>query len=114
MNQNERMSEEIARRRATPRSARAWAKCEIFLGLTAASVGLLCGVFLLSRPSGDVPWAQVAGDVVLMVLGGYLALAGQRSHLYQSSFEQTAFLLDEIRAARSASLKGDSSYEHPR
>jgi hypothetical protein len=39
----------------------------------------------------------VAGGLGLFVLGGYLALAGHRSHLYRWNNRNTVFLLDEIR-----------------
>ena len=61
-----------------------WAKCEIILGLGAAAAGirLLAGEGLLAAAGG-----------ALFVLGGYIALAGSRSHLYQSQNRQTAYLL---------------------
>jgi hypothetical protein len=34
---------------------------------------------------------------VLFILGGYLALAGHRSHIYQSNNELAAYLAGEIR-----------------
>jgi hypothetical protein len=48
--------------------------------------------------------------VFLFVLGGYLALAGSRSHLYQSSNELTAFLLEELHRQKNEG----SPNEHPR
>ena len=64
-----------------------WAKIEIVLGLTAACAGLK---LLL----GD--GMPVLAGGALMVLGGYLALAGNRSHLYQSQNRQTAYLLQVL------------------
>ena len=61
-----------------------WAKLEIVLGLAAAALGirLLIGEGLPALAGG-----------VLFVLGGYPALAGSRSHVYQSQNRQTAYLL---------------------
>src|SRR5262245_6927002 len=53
-----------------------WAKLEIVLGLLAAGAGV---PLLVVRPDA----VAVAGGLALFVLGGYLALAGHRSHLYQ-------------------------------
>jgi hypothetical protein len=76
---------------------RTWAKVEVLLGLLAAALGLLLGVWSLSRPSVEIPWGPAGVALALLVLGGYLALAGQRSHLYQSANELTAYLADLIR-----------------
>ncbi len=76
-----------------------WAKLEIFLGLTAAGLGLFLGGWAVSR--AEVEWASAATALPLFVLGGYLALAGQRSHVYRSNMESTARLLDELRGGRS-------------
>jgi hypothetical protein len=100
VNEHERMQNEIARRLSRSRFIRAWGKCEIFLGLTAAGAGLLLGCHLLARPVGEVEWGLVGASLALIVLGGYLALAGHRGHLYQAGIEQTAFLLEEIRCRR--------------
>ena len=74
---------------------RLWAKLEIVLGLGAAGFGLLL-LNLFARAANDQPLVAAAG-VALLVLGGYLALAGHRSHLYQSNNELTAYLLSELR-----------------
>ncbi len=74
----------------------AWAKGEIFLGLAAVGGGLLLGVWAVSRPV-EIEWLVALLGLSLFVLGGYLALAGHRSHLYQSNNHLTAFLLGEIR-----------------
>jgi hypothetical protein len=88
---------------------RTWAKGEILLGLFAAGVGMLLGVWAVAHPA-EVQWSAAAASVFLFVLGGYLALAGSRSHLYQSSNELTAFLLEELHR-----LKNEGSpHEHPR
>ncbi len=64
-----------------------WAKLEILIGLAAAAVGskLLLGDGLRAIAGGG-----------LIVLGGYLALAGHRSHVYLSQNRQTAFLLQAL------------------
>lgn len=64
-----------------------WAKAEILLGLTAVAAGIA----LLARPEG----LPLAGGA-LFVLGGYLAMAGHRSHLYQSANKQFAYLLQVL------------------
>src|SRR5690242_1419880 len=75
-----------------------WAKLEILLGLTAAAIGLFAGMHQSRRPTHEVPpWAWV-GPVALVALGGYLALAGHRSHLYQSSNRLAAYLAELTRA----------------
>lgn len=76
---------------------RHWAKLEIWLGLTAAGSGLFLGIWTLSRTFGEIDWTLAAGGLGLFVLGSYLAMAGHRSHLYQSNNELTAYLAGEIR-----------------
>lgn len=75
--------------------SRAWAKAEIALGLLAAGIGVMAGTWAVSRPM-EIEWPFAAAGLALFVLGGYLALAGHRSHLYQSSNELTALLLERI------------------
>jgi hypothetical protein len=72
--------------------SRRWAKLEILLGLSAAGLGLFLGS---SAWQGEQIWGVGTG-LALFVLGGYLTLAGHRSHLYQSSNEQTAYLVGLI------------------
>ena len=73
---------------------RAWAKAEILLGLLVAGLGLS----LMHWVKPDIEnWYFVLGGELLFVLGGYLALAGHRSHLYQSNNELTALLLEHLR-----------------
>jgi hypothetical protein len=74
---------------------RLWAKAEILLGLCAAGAGLLAGEGLLPLGGGAglIGWI---GRLCLFVLGGYLALAGHRSHLYQSQNELAAYLAEKL------------------
>jgi hypothetical protein len=82
------------------RLSRTWAKMEILLGLAAAGIGVYVGFWLFSPYRAEVAWGLVVGGLGLFVLGGYLALAGHRSHLYQSSNELTARLIKEIRGLK--------------
>ena len=50
-----------------------------------------------TRPAADFSWELLLAALALVVLGGYLALAGHRSHLYQSQNELTAYLTEELR-----------------
>ncbi len=75
---------------------RRWAKAEILLGLLSAGLGLLLGDWAV----GGADWPLAAAGLSLFVLGGYLALAGHRSHLYQSGNELAAYLAEEIRSLR--------------
>jgi hypothetical protein len=83
------------------RLTRSWAKLEILLGLLAAGLGLFLGEWAFGR-AGDEPWPLAGAGLLLFVLGGYLALAGHRSHLYQSGNELAAYLAEEIRSLRQA------------
>lgn len=74
-----------------------WAKLEILLGLAAVAAGLFGGVRTAPDPADLAPYAA------LFVLGGYLALAGHRSHLYQSNNRLAAHLADLIRTPRDPS-----------
>lgn len=67
-----------------------WAKIEIFGGLAAACSAMLWGN-VLTRVD-PLPLGQLAACVGLMVAGLYLALAGHRSHLYQSNNKLAAWL----------------------
>ena len=62
------------------------------LGLLAASSGLLIGVHAVARPPAEIIWPLAAASAGLQTLGGYLALAGHRSHLYQSQNKLIAWL----------------------
>ncbi len=77
-----------------------WAKLEIFLGLLAFAAGFIGAIKLAvaeARTNEDAVWIAWAGDAALIVLGGYLALAGHRSHLYQSNNRIAAYLAELIR-----------------
>ena len=73
-----------------------WAKLEILLGLFAASAGLVGA--LAMDPTANRPPVVWLGPVLLATLGGYLALAGHRSHLYQSNNRLAAHLAELIRS----------------
>ena len=74
------------------RLSRAWAKSEILLGLAAGGIG----VALLSQPLIDDTLLRNTAGIGLFTLGGYLALAGSRSHLYQSANEHLTYLSELI------------------
>jgi hypothetical protein len=86
---------EVYRRLGYRRLSRGWAKVEILLGLAAAGIGLLLAQ--TGAAMSPIAWEQAGGGLALFTLGGYLALAGHRSHLYQSANEQLALLIEEIR-----------------
>jgi hypothetical protein len=48
-----------------------------------------------------VEWLFAAAGLLLFVLGGYLAMAGHRSHLYQSNNKLAAYLVAEFASPRS-------------
>ena len=83
-----------------------WAKVEIVLGLLAVAAGILGGMRLASwecrtgESNNEAAWCGMAA---LVVLGGYLTLAGHRSHLYQSSNRLTAHLAALIRGLQAPS-----------
>jgi hypothetical protein len=76
------------------RLSRIWAKAEILFGLAATGVGAFLGTWAVAKV--EEPWLHLAGGLGLFVLGGYLTLAGHRSHLYQSNNELAAYLAAEI------------------
>ena len=80
--------------------SRVWAKAEIFLGLAAAGSGLFAGVWGIAVSPGQPVWLALAAGLALFVLGGYLAMAGHRSHLYQSANEHTRLIQAEIAAIK--------------
>lgn len=75
-----------------------WAKVEIFLGLLALGLGIW---YKLHEVQPGLDWLKsgipISFGLLLFILGGYLTLAGHRSHLYQSENERTAYLLHQIR-----------------
>lgn len=82
-----------------------WAKVEILLGLCSVFLGLTVVFAPVPniRPFGSTESSPLLGTLtglVLFVLGGYLAMAGHRSHIYQSNNLLTAFLAEEIRKIR--------------
>ena len=98
-----------------------WAKFEILLGLTTMGASLFGGINLAveviqhTRQNPDefgLPPVAAAGLLVLFVLGGYLTLAGHRSHLYQSNNRIAAYLADLIRTRR-IEPPGTEHHEHP-
>jgi hypothetical protein len=100
----EQLADEIRQRLGYRRLSRPWAKAEILLGLLAAGIGLFLGQYAVTRP--ELLWEFVAAALALFTLGGYLALAGHRSHLYQSSNDRVILLIEELRQLHS---KGSSS-----
>ena len=89
----DRLCRELGFKRLNP----LWAKVEILLGLFAVAAGLVGGMHFAVRTEGDLSLWPTLGPVLLVTLGGYLALAGHRSHLYQSSNRLAAHLADLIR-----------------
>lgn len=77
----------------------AWAKIEIVLGLAAAIGGLLCAA-RGCMAADEIDWLSTLGGGLLHVLGGYVAMAGHRSHLYQSQTKLTAYVLSRIEEHR--------------
>ncbi|MEO2090087.1 MAG: hypothetical protein ABGY75_11395 [Gemmataceae bacterium] len=67
-----------------------WAKLEILFGLAAAGVGLM--LELRATRSDEINLTLSGSGLALIVLGSYLALAGHRSHLYQSQNRLAAYL----------------------
>jgi hypothetical protein len=101
--------DELHRQIGLKRLNRTWAKLEIVFGLFAAGVGVLLGQWLTVRSPGP-DWSLLGASLLLFVFGWYLALAGHRSHLYQSNNDLIAYLAQEIHRINS---KADPN-EHPR
>lgn len=72
-----------------------WAKAEIFGGLLMVALGL---AVIILFPKEII----AAAGIVLFVLGGYLAMAGHRSHLYQSNNMLAAWLSCRLREEKSS------------
>lgn len=64
-----------------------WAKAEIVIGLAAAAIGVFAPDELIGH------WAI---RMALFVLGMYFAMAGHRSHLYQSTNKLVAHVVSKI------------------
>jgi len=58
---------------------------------------MVAGMQLAVRPETEVLAWTWLGSVLLITLGEYLALAGHRSHLYQSNNRLAAHIADLIR-----------------
>ncbi len=82
------------------------AKLEIFFGLFAAALGVVFAAASIPGPTFRDSCLWGAACVALMVLGGFLAMAGHRSHLYQSQNRLTAYLAQLI-AERDAARDTD-------
>jgi len=84
-----------------------WGRAEIFLGLLTTAVSLFTmlylGVYILyyTNLQREVDIGLLIGPGIgaafLFALGGYLALAGHRRHLYESNDRLTAYLADLVR-----------------
>lgn len=78
-----------------------WAKCEIVLGLTGVAAAFVAGAEIAfhraAHPNAESNPLMWLGPAVIFVLGEYLALAGHRSHLYQSNNRLAAYLAGLIR-----------------
>jgi hypothetical protein len=72
-----------------------WAKFEILFGLFAVGAGIV-GTHAMNLTAHQPPIVWLL-PILLIALGGYLALAGHRSHLYQSNNRLVAYLADLIR-----------------
>lgn len=71
-----------------------WARIEVFFGLFAMALGIAWIV----NENQWIAFSPFNGTgIALFILGGYLALAGHRSHIYQSMNQQTAYLLTKLR-----------------
>lgn len=71
-----------------------WAKAEIVLGLFCVWLAMNFRLIHEFTERNDSAWLVSAG---LFILGGYLAMAGSRSHLYQSANRQIEFLWRELK-----------------
>jgi hypothetical protein len=87
----ERLHRDLGFKRLNP----VWAKLEILVGLFTVGFGLISGMHFTQRELHPLAWF---GPVLLIAFGGYLALAGHRSHLYQSNNRLAAHLADLIRS----------------
>jgi hypothetical protein len=82
---------------------RPWAAAEMLVGLAAVGLGILLDLWVVGRQGeATSTWSGAAAALVLFVCGGYLALAGHRSHLFQSHHELADYLAQEIRSLKEA------------
>jgi hypothetical protein len=94
--QRQRLHADLGWSRLSP----VWAKVEIVLGLLSAAGGLLVGVHAVARDAVEIHWPLAVAGAALQTLGVYLALAGHRSHLYQSQTKLAAWLAAQIKLHR--------------
>lgn len=79
-----------------PRFGGWFAKVEVFLGLFAASAGLFLSHWAMGKTISEFDPLLAVIALFLFVFGGYLALAGQRSHMYRSVMESEKSLREMI------------------
>lgn len=96
MNMQESAKQRLLRDLGMKPLNRTRAKVEILLGLAAMFAGLIFGFATCSRPFAEWNSPTVAAATILFMLGGYLAMAGHRSHQYQSQNELIAYLAEKI------------------
>ena len=107
----DRLHRELGFKRLDP----LWAKAEIVFGLLAFAVGLIGAIKFAARPAGEVAEWMWLGPILLVALGGYLALAGHRSHLYQSNNRLAAHLAELVRTQQQPAQQPEiTPPEHPR
>jgi hypothetical protein len=70
-----------------------WAKLEILAGLAVAGVGIA----ILSQPLAIAELPIKVAGLAVFVLGAYLAMAGHRSHLYQSNNLLASWLVQALK-----------------
>lgn len=88
----EKMHVELGHKRLNP----FWAKAEILLGLAVNGIGLYHIVQCAMKNDTSANLLPLVSGIILYTLGGYLAMAGSRSHLYQSNNILTAYVLKKI------------------
>lgn len=74
------------------------AKREIILGLAAFSIGILLGVSIIVEAGriGSPDFVWLASAFSMTTLGAHLAMAGQRSMLYQSMNKLTDWIVARL------------------
>jgi hypothetical protein len=77
-----------------------WAKIEIIAGLATCALGVLLMQGVI--PPIPLPPDAWALGLLLFTLGGYLAMAGHRSHLYQSNNALAAWLAVKLKQTNSS------------